>query len=82
MTINNELVQTVSINAVIVQNKEQFEKTNQTVNLATIQNLFEKFRTDINTSSTEFFRYESYPENIILNITETSVNLSTIKGKI
>jgi hypothetical protein len=70
------------LNAVIVQNKEQFEKTNQTVNLATIQNSFEKFRTGIITSSTKFFRYESYPENIILNITETSVNLSTIKGKI
>jgi hypothetical protein len=81
VTIENELIQTVSINAVILENKEQFEKTNQTVTLAMIQNSFEKFRTDIKTSSTKLFLYDSYPDNIFLNITETSVNLSTIKGK-
>ncbi len=65
-----------------MQNKEQFEKTNQNDLLSTIRSSFEKFRTGIDTSSTQFFNYESYPENIILNITETPVNFSTIKGKI
>ncbi len=65
-----------------MQNKEQFEKTNQNDSLSTIRNSFEKFRTGIETSSTQFFNYESYPENIILNITETFANLSTIKGNV
>jgi hypothetical protein len=80
--IKNEIIQTVVINAVIVQNREQFKNTTQNDTLATIRSLFEKHQSDINASSTKFFQYASYTENIHLNVTETTANLSSIIGNI
>jgi hypothetical protein len=67
---------------VILENKDLLKNTTQNETLAAIRNLFEKNKNNISKTSTTFFKYVSYPENIYLNITEASANFSTIKGKI
>jgi hypothetical protein len=82
VTIKNEIIEIVVVNAVIEQNKDQLKNTTKNDTLAAIRNLFEVHQINITGSSTNFFLYSSNPENIHLNITETLVNLSTIIGKI